>query len=124
MNTITICTAAWKRPEVFKIWLNCWLSLYPKPFIVVVGSEGDQCEEIAKSSTDVAYFQMPNTPVGAKWNYAHFMARNTCDYFLSTGSDDVMDQRMWGYYCHFTGERLCLSDLYFYDTVSKKSIYW
>lgn len=123
MNKITVCTAAWKRPEVFEKWLQCWLILDPVPFVVVVGSPGDQCQELAEHY-GAAYFQKPNLPVGEKWNYAHQIANGTCDYFLTTGSDDVMDQRMWDYYLKFTGERLCLRDLYFYDTVSKSALHW
>lgn len=123
MNKITVCTAVWKRPEVFKIWLDCWLSLDPKPFIIVVGSPGDQCQEIAEKY-GVAYFQKPNLPVGQKWNYAHNLAIRTCDYFLTTASDDVMNQPMWDYFCSFHGERLTLRDLYFFDKPTKRFIYW
>jgi hypothetical protein len=124
MNRITVCTAVWKRPEIFRIWLDCWLSLNPKPQIVVMGSPNDDCEDIARQYPDdqVLYFKMPNNPVGAKWNEAHTFVQR--DYFLTTGSDDVMDQKMWDYFCNFQGERLTLSDLYFYDTASKKVLYW
>lgn len=123
MNRITVCSTAWKRPETFEKWLKCWLILDPVPFVVVVGSPDDQIQEIAEHY-GAAYFQKPNIPVGAKWNYAHEVAKGTCDYFLTTGSDDVMCQKMYEYYLNFTGERLCLKDLYFYDTVSKKALHW
>lgn len=124
MNRITICTAVWKRPEIFKIFLECWLSLTPKPNIVVIGSEGDGCWDIADDYKDEIFYALyANKPVGEKWNLAHQLVRE-CDYFLTTGSDDVMDQRMWDYFCNFQGERLTLSDLYFYDTASKKVLYW
>lgn len=122
MNKITICTAVWKRPEVFKTFLESWLALDPVPAIVVVGSLEDECEQIALDY-GCGYYRMPNKPVGRKWNLAHQEALHG-DYFLTTASDDVMDQNMWTYYNNFEGERLCLSDLYFYDTVSKKAIYW
>lgn len=122
MNNITVCTAVWKRPEIFKIWLDCWLSLDPKPNIVVVGSADDHCEDIALRS-ECIYYRMPNQPVGAKWNLAHQEALK-CDYLLTTASDDVMDQAMWEYFCTFKGERLTLRDLYFYDTQTKTFIYW
>lgn len=131
MNRITICTAVWKRPEIFRIWLDCWLSLNPKPQIVVAGSPNDLCHDIAMEH-GCSYIESSNTPVGNKWNNAHWLASqipglmwpDNKSYFLTTGSDDVMDQRMWDYFCNFQGERLTLADLYFYDTESKKVLYW
>lgn len=125
MSKITICTAVWKRPEVFEIFLNSWLALDPVPSIFVMGSLEDECAELA-NQYGCYYMRVSNEKVGYKWNLAHIAAANfqQVNYFLTTASDDVMDQNMWTYYNNFEGERLCLSDLYFYDTVSKKAIYW
>lgn len=125
MNRIAICTAVWKRPEIFEIFLRSWLALDPVPVIIVTGSPEDECYEIAMDYT-CYYLQTANKPVGRKWNLSHrvMSTAKKSEYFLTTGSDDVMDQKMWNYYNNFEGERLCLSDLYFYDTVSKKAIYW
>lgn len=126
MNRITVCSPAWKRPEVLDIWLRAMLALKPTPFIVVAGSPGDGCEEVAQRYgwDRVFYFQTPNKPVGAKWNEAHKRAKGTAEYYLTTGSDDVLDQKMWDYYQSFTGERLVLMDLYFIDLPSKRALYW
>lgn len=127
MNKITICTAVWKRPEVFKIWLECWTSLVPRPEIICAITLSDEVNRTIAEHYGCLTCFAPNTPVGEKWNHAHYYSSKQVketDYYLTTASDDVMDQPMWDFYCNFKGERLCLSDLYFYDTESKKALYW
>jgi hypothetical protein len=124
MNRITVCTCAWKRPEVFHKFLTAWSSLNPVPHIVVAGSAGDLCEAVAELFPNVDYFRTENKPVGKKWNMAHKRAAGTADYYLTTGSDDVMDQAMWDYYQSFAGTRLALLDLYFYDLTTRRTLYW
>ena len=127
-NEIVICSPVWKRPEVFEKWVRCMQSLNPRPEIVVAGSPNDECEDIA-FRYGVHYVEMPNKPVGAKWNEAHQHAfhvfgKDFGDYYLTTGSDDVMSQGMWDFYCDFKGERLVLTDLFFYELPTRKAIYW
>jgi hypothetical protein len=123
MNRITICAPAWKRPDTFERWLRCMVALEPRPHIIIAGSANDQCGKIAEHY-GCDYFQVPNLPVGRKWNTAHLRAKGTADYYLTTGSDDVMCQRMWDYYQAFTGARLVLMDLYFLRIETKEVMYW
>lgn len=122
---ITVVSCCYKRPEVFEIWLKCWLMLDPVPQIVVAGSPDDQCEDIALRY-GIHYTKVKNQPVGNKWNAAHQLAREVApnDYYLTTGSDDVMCQNMWDYYSAFKGDRLTLEDLYFIDLPTRKAIHW
>jgi hypothetical protein len=123
MARIALCTAVYKRPEVFSIFLDCWQSLPEPPDIYVAGSEGDLCEEIAHTR-GCYYVKTKNAPVGAKWNMAHELAGAVgYDYYLTTGSDDVMDARMWEFYRNYTGQRLALSDLYFIE-LDGRALYW
>lgn len=123
MNRITICSPAWKRPDIFLRWVRAMTSLNPRPHIVIAGSKGDLIEQIA-IDYGCDYIQAPNKPVGAKWNAAHLRAKDTADYYLTTGSDDVMSQAMWDYYQGFTGDRLVLTDLYFYEPETGRTLYW
>lgn len=124
MARTALCTAVYKRPDVFQKFLDCWKSLPEPPDIYVAGSEGDLCEEIALSN-GCFYDQVKNAPVGAKWNHAHQMASKfDYDYFITTGSDDVMDAAMWDFYRNYSGERLALKDLYFVDLSNRSALLW
>jgi len=123
MNRITVVSCCWRRPATFRIWLESWRNLVPSPHIVVAGSPMDECADIA-NEFGIDYFQSINQPFGYKWNLAHKRASGSAEYYLTTGSDDVMDQKMWDYYRNFNGQRLTLSDLYFYDRTTDQALHW
>lgn len=124
MNQITISTLAWKRPEVFEMWCENISNLKPKPNVVIAGSEGDQCKEIA-IRYGFTYVQTQNKLLGAKANVSALLAKETeCTHVMLTGSDDIISQTMWEFYVNWKGETLALSDYYFYNMPDGRMIYW
>lgn len=124
MNKVTISTLCWKRPDVFEMFCRNITSLNPRPQIVVAGSEGDQCEAIAKKYGCI-YFQTQNKLLGKKANESVKKALETdCDYIMLTGSDDLISQSQWEYYCKYKGEYLGLLDYYFFNIPDGRMIYW
>lgn len=123
MNKITIYTCAWKRPQILDLCLKNWTGLKPRPHIVVIGSVGDECEEVAEK-WGVDYCQRPNKPLGNKFNEGCRRAKDTADYYMIMGSDDLISQKMWDFYQKFEGDFLGLLDYYFYDTRKKALILW
>lgn len=124
MNKITISTLVWKRPEVFEMFCKNMTGLNPKPQIVVAGSEGDQCEDIAKKYGCI-YFKTQNRLLGKKANESVLRALDTeCDYIMLTGSDDLISQSQWDFYCKYKGEYLGLLDYYFFNLPDGRMIHW
>ena len=124
MSKIIISTLVWKRPEIFEIWAENVSNLKPKPEVLIAGSEGDQCAEICRRY-GFHYVQAPNKLLGRKANASVELGRNLeWDYMMLTGSDDILDQKMWDYYQNFQGEVLGLSDYYFLNLPDMRMIYW
>jgi len=123
MNKITIYTCAWKRPRILDITLENWTNLKPKPHIVVCGSQGDGCQEIAEK-WNCDYFQRPNKPLGNKFNESARRAKDTADYYMIMGSDDLMSQKMWDFYQNYEGDFLGLRDYYFYEMKTGRLVFW
>lgn len=123
MNRITIITMCWKRPAVFRAFLLNHSRLIPAPHIVCAGSPNDECESIAREY-NVQYISVANDPTGRKGNDAAEAAKGTGDYYLFTGSDDLMSQGLYYYYLKFDGDHIGLEDLYFYNIPDKRLIYW
>lgn len=105
------------------MWLRSWTSLKPRPEIVIAGSPDDKCDGLAREY-GCHYVVVKNLPVGRKWNYAHQYAKGSADFYLTTGSDEIMSQSMWDFYQSFQDERLCLLDLDFIDTQTRKLVHW
>jgi len=129
---VSICTAVWKRPEVFEMFAKGVKHLQENfkqvEFITIVaGSEGIESKRMVESKGFV-YVEMPNDPLALKVNQPILLARNLgADYVLCVGSDDIITPELMGlYYKHMINkiDYIAVSDFYFYDTVSGKSIYW
>ena len=124
MSKIIISTLVWKRPEIFEIWAENISNLKPKPEVLICGSDGDQCAEICRRY-GFHYTTAPNKLLGRKANASVELGRNLeWDYMILTGSDDILDQKMWDYYQSFQGEVLGLSDYYFLNLPDMRMIYW
>jgi len=124
---ITVCTAVYGRPEIFRLFLECFARLQPSPVIYVAGSPDDPCAEIAKLYPNCRYLNTyVNRPLGQKFNYVFQRAFESsfAEYFMVMGSDDLMDQPMWDYYNRFTGDYLGLSDYWFHNMGTEVSMYW
>lgn len=124
---ICIITAVWKRPEVFKIFAESIKLLKGDIVVCVVGSEGDKSRKMVESY-GFQYTEAPNKPLGVKWNQAAILASQTdADYYLLMGSDDIINQSFLDWYIKLAQkgyEYIYVTDGYFYDTVSAKSLYW
>lgn len=115
-----ILTAVHQRPEIFSIFLKNIPEKYP---LVVTGDLTDACYSVWEKWTEIrpvgssVYLEVPNIPLGAKWNAGLSFIKNLeFDFVFITGSDDVFSQSFYDYYetkkhFHFIG---CL-DFYFYD---------
>lgn len=124
MNKIAISTLVWKRPQVFELFCKNFSSMPNKPIIVVAGSKGDECQDIAKKYGCI-YEQVSNDRIGAKANHSVQMCKELdVDYIMLTGSDDLMSVEMWDYFSRFDGEVLGLLDFLFYHPRTERTIHW
>lgn len=128
---IAIVTGIWKRREIFEMCAKgirllqeqnkCELS------VIVSGSEGDVSKQLVEKH-GFEYIEMPNEPLAEKMNAPVMMAKElNCDYVFCIGSDDIISPELFSIYVEqakrgidFVG----VTDFYFYDTISKQSIYW
>jgi len=87
------------RHEVFEVYAQGIKNLqvaYPDVDIqcMIVGT-GDK--EIAEKH-GFEYHEFPNKPLGAKAQHRLELCKNRADYYLFLGSDDIMDEHLFGYY--------------------------
>ena len=128
---IVLATMIWKRHEVFKIWAQQVLALqndYPLIDILalVAGSEGKRSQNLVHSY-GFYYIETPNQPLGNKANLRLKACKNLQpDYVLFLGSDDIVSAKAFGYILARINEgfeQISSTDLYYYDTASKRVIY-
>jgi hypothetical protein len=129
---VAIVTAVWKRPDIFemfaegvKVLQSVFLNV---EFIVcVAGSEGRQCRDMVLKH-GFKYVEHPNHPLSAKLNHATLLAKTfQPDYCLMMGSDDLIGVDLMDYYIVQMRkgiDYIYLLDCYFFDTVTKKGLYW
>ena len=124
---VCIITAVWKRPEIFNIFAEAIKSLEGDITVCVAGSEGKKSKDMVEKH-GFQYVETPNNPLGVKMNQAAILASQTdADYYLLMGSDDIINQALYDKYMHVASKRwdyIYLKDSYFYDTKSKKAMYW
>jgi hypothetical protein len=124
MNKILVSTLCWKRPQVFDAFCDHFKNKHKAKHILVAGSQGDECTDIVRKH-EVRYTVADNRRLGYKANESIRLAKGLdYDYILLTGSDDFMSAKMWDFYSNYQGDYLCLKDLYFYHTPTKRTIYW
>lgn len=128
---ITVLTGVNERPEAFKLFCMNFYGLNPRPRVIVGGPPNSPCEAIARSYGFTYYYnpKQPGAskdgPLGRKINnITEFAAQKPTDFYLYMGMDDLMSQKMWGFYNNYSGERLALADYYFYDVHSKQALHW
>jgi hypothetical protein len=139
---LAIVASVWKRPEIVKMFadgikdllLNC--SQF-EISLIISGSEWYE----SKSNCDrnggyllgfglkhYQYIEIPNEPLAAKVNASTYACKNLgVDYVLCLGSDDIMTPELLNEYAiHMRNgvDFIGVTDFYFYDTVSGKSLYW
>lgn len=128
---LAIVTAVWKRPEVFKLFAKS-IELISKirgleAVVIVAGSEGQKSRRLVKSF-GFEYVEMDNRFLSNKFNAAAEKAKSfNPDYLMITGSDDLISVDLMRFYMKQTKKKpdiIGVLDFYYYDLVSKKSMYW
>jgi hypothetical protein len=130
-KTIAIVTGVWKRPEVFEMFARGVDHLIKNSdfdyHVIVAGSEGERSRKMVESKGYI-YLEVPNTPLAAKMNATTLKAGQMgCDYILCVGSDDVIHPTLMSQYAKRIDAEIDfigVTDFYFYDIESKRSLYW
>lgn len=117
----------WRRHDIFKIFAEAILSLSPKINVVCVGSEGKLSRQLAKSY-NFYYIEFSNASLINKLNAGCYMLKKlNTDLAIMLGSDDLINQSLLDAYidAYKKGyDYVYLTDGYFYDLASKKTLYW
>jgi hypothetical protein len=119
----------WRRPEVFRIFATGVNRLKSK-FDIITLSVGSEHQESLKLCRDfgINYCEYPNKPLGAKFNAGMLAMREfRPDYVTIMGSDDLLSTetfaKIWNY-CEQGVEMVGFLDLYFFDLLTGKLVYW
>jgi len=129
---VAICTAVWKRPEIFEMFAKGIHNLIKNcPDIefevIVAGSEGQKSKSMVLKH-EFWYLEIVNDPLSIKMNSTVMLAKTlNVDYILGVGSDDVITPELMYLYKESMENRvdyIGVLDFYFYDTTSGKSSYW
>ena len=110
MNKITLITWAYKRAELTRKVLEHYCK-FPFSQIIVVGTDSEKVGE----GLNVTYKEFPNFPLGAKWNKAFELTKDSdCEYVLVIGSDDYLCRDTLNFYFNEADETYYrFSDLFF-----------
>lgn len=128
---IGIITGVWKRPDIFELFAKGVKDLQSIKGIDVVcivsGSEGKRSKSMVEKH-GFTYIETPNEPLSHKMNLTALEAKEQgCTHVLCVGSDDIITKPLLKEYIKHirTGyDFIGVLDFYFYDTVSKKAMYW
>jgi len=122
VSRIGITTGIWGRARV---WNITKAFLQRNDFIVsVAGSEGQRSKNLCKGFN---YIEVKNNPLGNKMNQSCEILKGKVDYVIFIGSDDIFCNNTLAYYLDCIEEGIDFvgfKDCYFYDLISKESIYW
>jgi hypothetical protein len=139
---LAIVTSVWKRPEVFKMFcdgIRVLIESCPEFEIslIVSGSEWfeskSNCDRnggylLGSGLNHYQYIEIPNEPLAAKVNATTYACKNlNVHYVMCMGSDDIMSPELLNAYIPYMRKGIDfigVTDGYFYDTVSKRSLYW
>lgn len=126
---IAICTAVWKRPDIFKLFAEGFKKLGAGIELIVAGSEGKASRDLVLSCVPSAhYIEIPNDPLATKMNATTLRARELgADYVICVGSDDIITPQLLKVYIEYMQrgfDFIGVLDWYFYDTVTKQATYW
>lgn len=130
---LAIVTSIWKRHDIFELFAKGVKNLMEKCdqfeiTVVVSGSEWIKSHDLVRVLHGFNYIEIPNEPLAAKVNATTYACKDLgVDYVLCVGSDDVISPELLNEYAiHMRKgiDFIGITDCYFYDTVSKKSLYW
>lgn len=126
-------TAMWQRPQLTKVIFQhvAELKKLIAPAIelipTVAGSEGQQSREIAESS-GFLYTEVPNSPLGAKWNAAlRSLKTKNIDGICIFGSDDLVNKAYFdSLLAHLRQgfDLLGMDGIYFFDQLTGRMFDW
>jgi hypothetical protein len=140
---LAIVTSVWKRPEIVDLFMQGIHKLKAECIdfeitLVMSGSIQDD-ENIDKKGyvlkefldgvyPNFKYIEIPNEPLAAKVNATTYACKNlNVHYVMCMGSDDIMSPELLNAYIPYMRKGIDfigVTDGYFYDTVSKRSLYW
>ena len=145
---LAIVASVWKRPEVVRMFISGIKKIIDgcdNFEISLIISESFQNYSIKEQSSGYLtnnlikwllecglkfgkIIEIPNEPLAAKVNATTYACKNLeVDYVLCLGSDDIMTPELLNEYAiHMRNgiDFIGVTDFYFYDTVSGKSLYW
>lgn len=142
---LAIVTSIWQRPDVLKMFCKGveHLARECTDFeisLIVSGSLQDDpvlndeiLENVINNDLlqvlhEFKYIEIPNKPLAAKVNATTYAAQFlNIDYVLCLGSDDVVHPDLLNEYAKYMRKGvdfIGVTDFYFYDTTSKRSLYW
>lgn len=128
---IVLVTCVWQRPVItaafwaFVAHLRTWWEPH-ELHVIAAGSEEPDQETMAREA-GAEYLNVPNRPLGRKFNATLQAARPyQPDAVLIMGSDDVFCERIARAYLPFFIETpyVGLEDFYFYHTKDRRFGYW
>lgn len=128
---VAIVSAVWQRHNIFEIFAHGCKNLMGNGrveiVVIVAGSEGRVSKQLVEKHGFI-YCEMPNANLAEKVNAPVLIAnRLNVDYIFAMGSDDVISPEAFDIYIdemeHGT-DFIGVSDFYFYDTYSKRALYW
>lgn len=128
---ITICTAVWKRPEIFALFARgvelLRSSSHATISVVVAGSEGPRSRRMVEQ-WPYHYIETENNPLSNKMNATVLRAKALqSDYVLCMGSDDILHPNLFALLERKMREGIDfigLTDFYFYHIPTRKAMYW
>lgn len=128
---IAIVSAVWQRHNIFEMFAvgckNLMANCDAEIIVIVSGSEGLRSKQLVEKHGFI-YCEMPNNNLAEKVNAPVMIAKKlNVDYIFCMGSDDVVSVECFNIYIRQMKKEtdfIGVSDFYFYDTVSKRSLYW
>lgn len=135
MIKIAVCVPVWRRPKMREAFLNHMrrhveLSRdYGVALSVCVsGSEGTETQREA-TMRGFHYIEVPNEPLGAKFNAAIDLASLAVDpdAYMILGSDTFFLPTLWGAYFDLLNEGhpyIGVKDMYQWDWRDNRAAYW
>lgn len=124
---IAIVTSAWKRHKLFDLFCKYYSDLKSTyPFELIISCSEKETISICKKYGH-ASVMVENSPLFLKMNASAKMAKGY-DYSIMIGSDDFISPKMLLWYIDkfkaTNHDYIYPLDWYFFDTKTKKGLYW
>ena len=129
---LAFVSSVWRRPGIFEMFAKGINNIIKncnqfEIYVIISGSEGKASRRMVENH-GYTYIEIPNKPLGYKLNSTTHACKSIgIDYVICLGSDDVMSIELLEEYEKYMRKGIDfigVKDCYFYDEVSKRSIYW